>query len=96
MGKVLIFIQGKDGIKRFFNRRTQGFTSRLGAPNVSHDIMFYDWRRPNDATIPVEREVLFTDFRRHKSSFEIWEAMAESDESLTYNKITLDRLKRGF
>jgi len=84
--KVLIYIQSKGGEKRFFNRKTQGFTSRLRFPDS--DLSFYDTR--GHSLNPY-----FASFREHKASHDIWLAMAESDAYLTYHKTTVESIRKG-
>jgi len=85
--KVLIYIESDNGEKRFFNRKTQGFTSRLRFPDS--DLSFYDVRGNSIA-------VYFASFREHRPSYDIWLAMLENDSSLTYNKTTVSNLiKKG-
>lgn len=84
--KVLIYIQSNGGEKRFFNRKTQGFTSRLRFPDS--DLSFYDTRGNSIATY-------FASFREHKASHDIWIAMAESDPELTYHKVTVEKFRKG-
>ena len=85
--KVLIYIESDNGEKRFFNRKTQGFTSRLRFPDS--DLSFYDVRGNSIAAY-------FASFREHRPSYDIWLSMLENDSSLTYNKTTVSNLiKKG-
>jgi len=84
--KVLIYVQSGNGEKRFFNRKTQGFTSRLRYPD--YNLSFYDTRGNSIATY-------FASFREHMPSYDIWLAMLSNDPELTYNKVTVEKLKKG-
>jgi hypothetical protein len=84
--KVLIYIQsGRTGEKLFFNRKTQGFTSRLRFPD--YQLSFYDVRGNSIA-------VYFASMRRHAPSMAMWLAMSENDSTLTYNVTTVREAKK--
>ena len=78
--KVLISIESNKGVRRYFNRITQGFTCRWNGE------VFYDtWGRPINP--------YFNTFNQHPQSESIWQAMRETDDTLTYRKFTFDHLR---
>jgi len=82
---VLIYIQSSNGEKRFFNRKTQGFTARLRHPDYL--LSFFDTRE--SAVVPC-----FASFREHKPSYLMWLAMANNDSTLVYHKTTVGELRK--
>jgi hypothetical protein len=79
--KVVIYIQsGPLGEKRFYNRITQGFSAR------------WDGKQFTD-TSGASIRVYYNSFRAHPESERTWQAMAENDSKLTYNKTTFGGLK---
>jgi len=78
--KIVIYLVSNDGIKRFFNRKTQGFTVRL-----SKEGRFYE---SSDCSI----NVYFNSFRKHSQSEHIWFKMLDNDEELHYCKATIKSL----
>ena len=84
--KVLIYVKSENGEKRFFNRKTQGFTARLRYPDS--ELSFFDTR--SDKSL----NPYFNSFRQHKESESIWQAMAENDSTLKYCKTTVANLRK--
>tara|TARA_B110000046_G_C12978857_1_gene392397 strand:+ start:724 stop:996 length:273 start_codon:yes stop_codon:yes gene_type:complete len=80
--KVLISVKSGNGERRYFNRITQGFSARWNG------VGFYD--STGRAVRPY-----FTSFQTHNQSESIWQAMAYNDPDLTYDKFTLDHLRKG-
>ena len=80
--KVLISVKSGNGERRYFNRITQGFSARWNG------VGFYD--STGRAVRPY-----FTSFKQHNPSESIWKAMAYNDPDLTYDKFTLDHLRKG-
>ena len=78
--KVLIYIVSTNGVKRFFNRNTQGFTVRL-----------YDGRFEDSCGAAIN--VYFKTFNKHKPSESMWERMLANDYELHYCKTIVKSLK---
>ena len=82
--KVLIYIESTDRVKRFFNRKTQGFTSRIVCGH-GDNFAFYD-------TTDKSIDVYYNSFRKHNESESIFHAMAKNDKQLHYCKTTIKSL----
>ena len=80
--KVLISIKSGKGERRFFNRLTQGFTTRWDGQ------AFYD-------TTGRSVRPYFNGFKKHNQSESIWHALCENDDALIYRKFTVGHLRKG-
>ena len=80
--KVLISIKSGNGERRFFNRITQGFTTRWNGHSFS------------DTTGRSVRPY-FSGFKQHNQSEAVWIALCDNDGALVYRKFTFGHLVRG-
>ena len=79
--KTVIYIEDNDGKRRFWNRKTQGFSIRV------HNGGFYEC---GDASVSP----YFKGFNKHHQSLNMWLRLAENDDNLSYNRSTVANLKR--